>query len=166
MSNNTNSNSTIDEEIIGKPYMGPTKVVWKDGQKIAVPDLESLSSPFSPNAVVHNDQQDNNNTNNNNKPAESYLISSDKDEVHNFQFLGEAGDNNNYEIWRCSKYHTMGEIKNKEYHDNILWKGEFNDIKHNNKPYSGKFHCNYCSKSFFTDKERITHSYSHMTRAS
>jgi hypothetical protein len=96
--------------------MGPTKLVWKDGQKIAVPDLESLSSPFSPNAVVRNDDN-----NNNNKPAaaESYLISSDKDEVHNFQFIREAGDNN-YEIWRCSKYHTMGESKHREYHDIVV----------------------------------------------
>jgi hypothetical protein len=59
--------------------MGTTKLVWKDGQKIAVPDLESLSNPFSPNAVVRNDH------NNNNKPAsaaakESYLISSDNDD--------------------------------------------------------------------------------------
>jgi hypothetical protein len=93
-------------------------------------------------------------------PSSSYLTSSGKDEVHDFKFLRK--DSDNYEIWRCSKYHIIGDFKHLGYHDILLWRGEFNDTIHNNKPYSGKFHCNNCSKSFSTDKERITHSYSHM----
>ena len=44
--NNTNSSnsSTIDkEQIIGKPYTGPRKLAWVDGQQIMVPDLEAVA---------------------------------------------------------------------------------------------------------------------------
>jgi hypothetical protein len=68
MSNNNtdtnNSSTTIDEERIGKLYMRPTKLVYDEhGRKIAVPDIKSLSSPFSSNAVVHRHDDDNNNNN-------------------------------------------------------------------------------------------------------
>jgi hypothetical protein len=44
MSNiNNNNSSTIDEELIGKPYKGPIKLVWVDGRQIMQPDLEALS---------------------------------------------------------------------------------------------------------------------------
>jgi hypothetical protein len=49
--NNTNNSTTIDEERMGKPYMGHTKLVDEHGQKVVVPDLEPLSSPFVPTPV-------------------------------------------------------------------------------------------------------------------
>jgi hypothetical protein len=50
MSNNNTTNSsttTIDnegeEQIIGKPYTGPRKLAWVDGQQIMVPDLDAIA---------------------------------------------------------------------------------------------------------------------------
>jgi hypothetical protein len=51
MNNNNNTNSTIDEELIGKPYKGPTKLVWEDGRQIRKPDLSSTFSTTTTNNI-------------------------------------------------------------------------------------------------------------------
>jgi hypothetical protein len=57
MTSNDTNNSTIDESVIGQPYKGAVKMVWKDGQRIQVPDYTldntvasnaANSPPFSP----------------------------------------------------------------------------------------------------------------------
>jgi hypothetical protein len=44
MNNNNNTNYDIDEEQIGKPYTGPTKLVWENRRQIRRPDLSSSST--------------------------------------------------------------------------------------------------------------------------
>jgi hypothetical protein len=38
MTSNDTNNSTIDKSRLGQPYTGPVKMVWKDGQRVQVPD--------------------------------------------------------------------------------------------------------------------------------
>jgi hypothetical protein len=56
MTSNDTNNSTIDKSVIGQPYKGAVKMVWKDGQRIQVPDytldnaasIATSSTPSSP----------------------------------------------------------------------------------------------------------------------
>jgi hypothetical protein len=50
---NNNSNS-IDESKLGQSYMGRTKLICKDGQRIVVPDLEAYSNRFVPTPITNN----------------------------------------------------------------------------------------------------------------
>ena len=53
--NNNSYNSSIDESVLVKPYMGSTKLVWNEyGQRIVVPDLEAYSNCFVPTPITNN----------------------------------------------------------------------------------------------------------------
>jgi hypothetical protein len=54
MTTNNNNSNSIDESKLGQSYMGRTKLICKDMQRIVVPDLEAYSNRFVPTPITNN----------------------------------------------------------------------------------------------------------------
>jgi len=54
MTTSNNNSNSIDESKLGQSYMGRTKLICKDGQRIVVPDLEAYSNRFVPTPITNN----------------------------------------------------------------------------------------------------------------
>lgn len=54
MATSNNNSNSIDESKLGQSYMGRTKLICKDGQRIVVPDLEAYSNRFVPTPITNN----------------------------------------------------------------------------------------------------------------
>jgi hypothetical protein len=178
--NNTNSSnsSTIDkEQIIGKPYTGPRKLAWVDGQQIMVPDLEAVAQG-TPGALQSSYFVP--------KTIDDYDVISETDEI---QFSKLKTDDQKYEmisnmitgvdkqrnpIFKASERYVDGEYRGLKtiLQDLIdqkkIWlnpkDGNLFEMEFALKNRMISFHCRNCSKVLFSETERTRHSYSHMAR--
>jgi hypothetical protein len=180
MTASSNNNSTIDESVLGQPYKGAVKMIWKDGQRIQVPDYTldnaaAIAASSTPNKSEYVYQ----------KTINDILSSEDKARFKNLRT-----DEEKYDFVR----NLIGGTVGGEVHH--LWNSEIaayvngdkrsledvlQDLINRKKVHMTsdgnlflmsyaienrmiKFPCKYCSLVSYSEQENRLHTWSHQMR--
>jgi hypothetical protein len=169
--NNNNTNYDIDEELIGKPYTGPTKLVWENGIQIRKPDLDQSPPPSNHQFTYQKTLDD---------------IISETDEI---QFSNLKTDEEKYDMitgmitgvnerqtdppfkvsessYVDGEYRSLKTILRDLIDKRKVWldpkDGNLYEYGYALQQKMIKFPCMYCSKVLYSEEERTKHAFSHM----